>query len=53
MAALDVKLEEKPVREQVGEHEQKKWPRGKALILWVGLSLVLWGLIIGGLILLF
>ncbi len=52
MAALDVKLEEKTVRKQAGEHEQK-WPRGKALLLWVGLSLVLWGLIIGGLILLF
>ena len=52
MADLGVKLERSPVRKQVGEHEQR-WPPGKALILWVGLSLVLWGLIIGGLILLF
>ncbi len=52
MADLGVKLKRKPVRKRVGEHEQK-WPRGKALLLWVSLSLVLWGLIIGGLILLF
>ncbi len=42
----------KSVRKQVGEYEQR-WPPGKALLLWVGLSLVLWGLIIGGLFLLF
>ena len=52
MADLSEKLERSPVRKQVGEHE-KRWPLGKALVLWVGLSLVLWGLIIGGLILLF
>lgn len=37
---------------QVEKHEQR-WSPGKALLLWVSLSSTLWGLIIGGLSLLF
>ena len=39
---------DKRVRQQVGANEDR-WPAHKALLLWVCLSLVLWGLIMGGL----
>jgi len=42
----------KLVREKVGKHEQR-WRRIRLLLLWACLSLVLWGLIVGGLYLLF
>jgi len=42
---------EKRVRQQV-EANEERWPAHKALLLWVCLSLILWGLIIGGLYLL-
>ncbi len=41
-------LEQELVREHVGEYEQR-WHPAKALLVRVCLSLVLWGLIIGGL----